>query len=73
VFQCCDVSKFQKTPKELITGVYILENNPPPPPPEGGGNKYGLGEKNIIKTTHAPTKKEKKKEITREKKRKVTK
>jgi hypothetical protein len=46
--------------------VYILENTPPP---RGGGNKYGLIGKKIMKTTRAPTKKEKKKERTREKKR----
>jgi hypothetical protein len=47
-----------------IAGVYILKN-----PPPGGGNKHGLMGKNIMKTTRAPTKKEKKKERTREKKR----
>jgi hypothetical protein len=53
----------------LLTGVYILENTPPIPPPPptpggGGGDKYGLRGKIFIKTKHAPTKKQKKKEGT---------
>jgi len=40
------------------------------PPPRGGGNKYGLmGKKYHENNARAPTKKEKKKERTREKKR----
>jgi hypothetical protein len=57
-------------PFKKFTGVYILENTPPP---RGGGGIWPEGEKISQKQRAPRQKKDKKKERTREKKRKVTK